>query len=345
MSQSYRNAAILFCSVLAACGTPTSDSTEPGAGLSDEPNAVQSTSVLAASNTWMQKRSLMPWRMYMAAGTINGVIYVVGGRGREDATLRRVDAYNVSTNTWSQVAPLPGARAHPNGASMINGKLYVTGGSNRDDKWTKTLFVYDPRTNSWTRKADMPRTSCDGDQGVIGGQLYVYTGCNASTNAGAVFFRYNPTTDSWVKRAAPPTDHANGAGTAVGGRFYLAGGYKECTECGEPGIFESSYDHHAYNPATNSWTTKAQLGVTRVGMAAAAMDGKLWFAGGIGWEFQTDEVRVYDPMTNMWTTKASMPIKATNGAAAMAGGKLFYIAGLEWLEPGDTPSWVYAYTP
>lgn len=306
----------------------------------------ESMTLLAASNTWATKPSLMPWRMYMAAGTINGVIYVVGGRGREGATLRRVDAYTVSTNTWSQVAPLPGARSHPNGASMINGKLYVTGGSNRDYKWTKTLFVYDPGTNSWTRKADMPRPSCDGDQGVIAGQLYVYTGCSISANMGAVFFRYNPTTDTWVKRAAPPNDHANGAGTAVGGRFYLGGGYRECTECGEPGITTNTYSFHAYNPASNSWTTKPSIASrTAVGMAAAAMNGKLFLAGGVGWEFQSDELQVYDPMTNTWTSKAPMPIQATNGAAAMAGGKLFYIAGLEWLEPTDTPSKVYAYTP
>jgi N-acetylneuraminic acid mutarotase len=312
----------------------------------ESPTAPEAEPALATSNTWMQKRSLTPWRMFMAAGTINGVIYVVGGRGRESATLRRVDAYHVTTNTWSQVAPLPAARARPNGASMINGKLYVTGGSNRDYKWTKTLFVYDPGTNSWTRKADMPRPSCDGDQGVIAGQLYVYTGCPISANMGAVFFRYNPATDTWVKRAAPPTDHFSGAGTAVGGRFYLGGGYRECTECGEPGITINTYSFHAYNPSTNTWATKPSIAShTASGMAAAAMNGKLWFAGGVGWEFQSDELQVYDPMANTWVSKAPLPIQASSGAAAMAGGKLFYISGLEWLEPTDTPSWVYAYTP
>lgn len=340
------NAVILFglCSALAACDR---NPTEPAAVMSQATDsATQSMSLLAASNTWATKRSLMPWRMFMPAGTINGIIYVVGGRGRDGVTFGRVAAYNVATNSWSQVASLPSPRAHLNGASVINGKLYVTGGSNRYNAWTKTLYVYAPATNSWTRKADMPRVSCDGDQGVIGGQLYVYTGCYASANMGAVFFRYNPATDTWIKRAAPPTDHANGAGTAVGGRFYLGGGYRECTECGEPGIITNTYSFHAYNPATNTWTTKPSIASrTAIGMAAAAMDGKLFLAGGVGWEFQSDELQFYDPIANTWVSKARMPIQATNGAAAMAGGKLFYLAGLEWLEPTDTPSKVYAYTP
>ena len=236
-----------LCILLAACdsGQPT----DPGrSALSDAiPTDLQSL-----SNNWVAKRSLAPGRILIAAGAINGLIYVVGGRRvdpitGEVRTVARVDAYNVATNTWSQVASLPGPREEPNGASVINGKLYVTGGRSSvatefQFTPTKTLFVYNPGTNRWTRKADLPQAGCGGVQGVIEGQLYVYlppvgggTLCHGFSEMG-LFFRYNPSTDTWMRRAAPPSDHKDGAGRVINNRLYLAGGWRlsPCGVNGEP---------------------------------------------------------------------------------------------------------------
>lgn len=152
-----------FCTVLAACDSaPPTDPTTPGSF------EIAGADPQSLSNSWAAKRSLSPDRQLMVAGTINGIIYVVGGQHIDWNTFRtrllaRVDAYNVATDTWSQVASMPGAREALNGASVINGRLYVTGGRSSAltpegfYKPTKTLFVYDPGTNRWTRKADMPQ--------------------------------------------------------------------------------------------------------------------------------------------------------------------------------------------
>jgi N-acetylneuraminic acid mutarotase len=346
-------AAILsgLCFALAGCDrAPTSDLTEPEAVTSEAAGAAtQSTSQLIASNTWATKRSLSPWRRSMAAGTISGTIYVVGGRRRDLSALARVDAYNVAANTWSQVASIPSARVEPNGATVIQGKLYVAGGLNRDGRSTKTLFVYDPGTNSWSRKADMPQAGgCGGAQGVISGQLYVYTGCYAAGNMGRVFFRYNPTNNSWVTRAAPPVDHRSGAGGVVDGQFYLAGGFKPfaCGVNGQPAECDEVHRQlDVYNPATNTWMTRAPMLRIRSGMAAAMLKGKLFVAGGSE-EIESAKLEVYDPMTNRWTMKAPMPNGTSDGAAAVAGGKLFFIAGVDFQSSNaGFPSKVYAYTP
>jgi N-acetylneuraminic acid mutarotase len=339
-----------LCTALGACDTggPT-DTPEPVAeAVGAEPQNV--------SNTWAVKRSLAPARIFMAAGAINGIIYVVGGRRVDPSTneirvIARVDAYSVATNTWSQVASLPGPREEPNGASVINGKLYVTGGrsnvvSNFLFKATKTLFVYDPGTNRWTRKADMPHAGCAGVQGVIDGQLYVYVPpigggafCDGSSETG-LFFRYNPSTDTWMRRAAPPSDHKEGAGRVINNRFYLAGGWKlsPCAVNGEPTFCdELSAQLDVYNPASNTWATKARLPGIESGMAAAVLNGKLFLVGGYGRasEGALDNVDAYNPMTNMWMAKAPLPVGSNNGAAATVGGRIFYVAGTQ----------VYAYTP
>ena len=344
----HTNKAIIFglCSALAACSQdPTAIPAEPEAVMAEAGAATQSTNLLQASNTWTTKQSLFPWRQSMAAGTINGIIYVVGGRRQSQdppfivTPIARVDAYRVATNTWSQVASLPGVRVRPNGASVINGKLYVSGGLNKDFRSTKTLFVYDPKTNSWMRKADMPFAGCGGIQGVIGGQLYVYMPCHGSSNVGVVF-RYDPATNMWVNRAAPPTDHIFGAGGVINGKFYLAGGLNKAL--------------HVYDPASNTWMTRAPMSASRSSMAAAVLDGKLFLVGGEGWpsDYPLSTVEVYDPMTNRWTMKAPLPIGTAEGAAARAGAKIFYISGVVHELGGGTkqpwapgPSEVYAYTP
>jgi N-acetylneuraminic acid mutarotase len=337
---------------LAACNhDPTNIPTESDVANAEAGVVAGSTNLAQASNTWMKKQSLFPWRQSMAAGTINGIIYVVGGRRQSPdypytvTPLARVDAYRVATNTWSQVGSLPGIRMKPNGASAINGKLYVSGGLNRDFRSTKTLFVYDPKMNSWMRKADMPLAGCGGIQGVIGGQLYIYmpprgTGCfDASSDLGVVF-RYNPTTNTWVRRAAPPIDHENGVGGVINGKFYLAGGNNNTL--------------HVYDPTSNTWMTRAPMSASRSGMAAAVLDEKLFLVGGEGWpsDYPLSTVEVYDPVTNRWTMKAPLPIGTVAGAAAMAGAKIFYISGVVHDLGGGTkqpwapgPSEVYAYTP
>jgi N-acetylneuraminic acid mutarotase len=291
----------------------------------------------------------------MAAGALNGIIYVVGGRRVDPSTsevriIARVDAYNVATNTWSQVASLPGPREEVNGASVINGKLYVTGGRSNVVtpeflfKATRTLFVYDPGTNGWTRKADMPHAGCAGVQGVIGGELYVYlppvgggAPCGGSPEMG-LFFRYNPATDTWMRRAAPPSDHKDGAGRVIDNRLHLGGGFRlsPCAVNGEPTFCdELSRQLDVYNPATNTWETKAALPYIWGGMAAAVLNGKLFLVGGYGSEFALANVEAYDPLTNRWRAKAPLPVGSTGGAAATVGSRIFYISGTQ----------VYAYTP
>jgi N-acetylneuraminic acid mutarotase len=325
-----RNVALLvgLCLALAACDrTPAGDLTEPTADGSDAAVTTEGVSLLAAANTWTTKRSLSPARSAMAAAKINGIIYLVGGHRGDGTALARVDGYTIATNTWSQVRSLPAARVEPNGATMINGKLYVSGGRNSNGNLTRTLFVYDPGSNSWTRKADMPRGGgCGGAQGVISGKLYVYTGCYSSTG---VFFRYSPTTDTWATLPAPPTDHKTGAGGVINGKFYLAGGFTAlgCTIGGVPAQCDDLDDAlDVYDPATDSWTTKASMLTKRSGMAAAVMDGKLFVVGGSE-EFTVAKLEVYDPGTNAWTMKAPLPTAESDGAATMAGSRIFFISG------------------
>jgi N-acetylneuraminic acid mutarotase len=331
MSQTPNTITILALgSVLAACGgAPTRELTAPD----NEPGLTEAAALLAP-NTWATKRSTLTARAQAQGGTIDSIIYVVGGISSA-VPRRTVEGYNVRANTWSTRAPLPNARTALNGASAIDGRLYVTGGRNSSFALTKTVYAYNPATNSWLRRADMPQTGCCGAQGVIAGQLYVYT-FRAGASPGHQFFRYNPATNTWVTRAAPPTRHANPAAGVIGGRFYLAGGTSNGTAATRP--------LHVYNPATNSWTTRAPMSQPQARATSAVISQKLFVAGGVdSFGATQDTLRVYDPVANTWTRKARMPTKRADPAGAAANGLLYVIGGIT--SSGDTTRRVEAYTP
>ena len=326
-----------LCFALTACeGALSRDLTGPesDAGTLD----AQSVSLLAASNTWTATHSLLQRRAYMVAGTINNIIYVVGGYSPTGAVppffwTSTVQAYNVATNSWSLKKSLPAPRAQLHGASVINGRLYVTGGGNSAGVPTKTLFVYTPATNTWSRKADLPQAGWNGAQGVIAGLLYVYVGRTQNQEDG--FFRYNPTTNTWIRLAPPPTEHSNPAVGVIGGKFYLAGGQTSVA-------ISKALD--VYNPATNTWTTKAPMPEPRSNMASTVINGRLFVASGIvDGVGKVATALAYNASTNTWATKASMPAVRADAAGAAANGLFFVIGGLD--QSDQILTTVRAYTP
>ena len=66
-------------------------------------------------------------------GAIDGTLYVAGGEGNTAATsgvFANVEAFTASTNTWTQLAPMPDPK-HGVGGSVWNGALYLCGGADR----------------------------------------------------------------------------------------------------------------------------------------------------------------------------------------------------------------------
>lgn len=314
-------AAVLISVTVASCG---GDSTQPNPA---EMPALRAPEAVADSGTWTTKRQIWPPRYRMAAGTVDNTIYVAGGWLWLGSETARVDAYNVATNTWSQVKSLPSLRLEPFGLSAINGKLYLAGGSRRENAdQSRDLFEYTPATNTWVRKRPLPPFTgpyCEGGaQGVIGGRLYIYVPCSA-TKPGGEFFRYNPATDKYAVLPSPPATHSRGGAGVVNGKFYLASGL------GPRGL--ATRQLHVYDPATNAWTAKARLPATRFRPASAVLQGKLFLIGGQlgGIDHGDNTLTWYDPATNTWAEGPPMPTPRFASAGASASGSVYVIGGAD----------------
>ena len=57
-------------------------------------------------------------------------------------------AFNIATNSWTMLAPLPQALALP-GSGAIDGKLYIASGNNGGNE-LDTLYIYDIASNTWS---------------------------------------------------------------------------------------------------------------------------------------------------------------------------------------------------
>jgi N-acetylneuraminic acid mutarotase len=281
---------------------------------------------------------MLPERTNVAIATVTNtagesIVYTIGGVNPYNVPLTTVRAYNVAMNTWALARALPVPLAGTNGAGVINGKIYVTGGYSDHEgvfPW-KTVYMYNPTTNTWTKKRDMPSIDLGyGDKeypagggvtGVLNGTLYVVSGAFYAYEPWgyfeayhSLFFRYNPGTDQWTTLPPPfagiPTVSPY-AGGVIAGKFYVMAG--------------SPYTHDSYlavyDPASNRWTAKTALRLSRPGAGTATLAGKLYVIGGRRYNAALDAMDtldktfVYDPTTDLWTTRASMPSPRTGLAA------------------------------
>ena len=287
---------------LVAC---SENSTEPATTGSAPSN--RSTALTA--NAWIARRDLVPARFELATAAVTNtqgqwIVYAIGGRRTSDnVASRKVNAYNVATNTWSHKALFPLALGSSNGAGVINGKLYVSGGIRNSEQRSRHLYMYDPVSDMWTKKASMPTPGSAGVTGVIGGQLYVLTGCTGHAFCNPfpflAFYRYDPLTDKWTTLGIPRSLHREGMGGVIGGKFYVVGGH-------HTNLLE------VYDPATGQWTDRATMPEERYRGAAAVVGTKLYVFGGVmqtegGHEEMVATTHVYNAATDTWAERAPMP--------------------------------------
>lgn len=115
----------------------------------------------------------------------------------------------------------------------------------------------------------------------------------------------------WVALAPMPEARQEIAAAEVGGKIYAVGG-----------LVGRANAVDAYDPATNHWTSAANLPAGTDHAWAVALDGRLYVGGGT-----SNRVFSYDPAVDAWTEVASSAfVHGGTPAAAVIGGRI-YVAG------------------
>src|ERR1043166_4770649 len=194
-----------------------------------------------------------------ALGTDN-MLYLARGQTADmvPTVYDQVSRYDYTTNTWSNVAPLP----VPLGQGTIgawNGKIYVAGGFIGGTSVTNALRIYDIASNTWTSGANMPTNpGVEAAAGaVVNGKFYVMGG-DDFTNGLNTTFIYDIATNTWSMGTTLPDNRTNTYGTAYSGLIYVYGGVILPD-------FTTTDTLLRYDPVANSWTNLGSAGTAGLG--------------------------------------------------------------------------------
>ena len=267
--------------------------------------------LMAQQGEWDRRASLIEANSEMAVAELEGKIYVMGGYPSTRVSVRTVQVYDTSTDTWSLTTPLPRPINHPM-ASSVNGKLYFIGGqisASGSGPFLDTAYEFDPATEEWTARADMPTSRGGGVSAVIDDKIYVVGG---RPPRGHDFAVYDPAEDTWTTLPDMPTDRNHLAAAAIDGKMYVVGG-----RFGAGFSSRMTNALEVYDPETNEWSPAAPMPTIRGGLNAVAANGCLHVFGGEGSSGMFDEHEVYDPFTDTWYSMDDMPT-AVHGVTGMA---------------------------
>jgi N-acetylneuraminic acid mutarotase len=194
--------------------------------------------------------------------------------------------------------------------------------------------VVDAGENEWTSMAPMPTARGGLGVAVVNGKIYAIGGVNNDTQL-AVNEEYDPATDTWKDRAAMPTARSGFAIAVYQSKIYAIGGAVGNGEnVGFTGVNE------VYDPATNTWETKASMPTPRADLGANVANGTIyliggkeyWGAGPLYHELDVNEA--YDPVSDSWTTEMQMPVPVFGYASAVVDGKIYVFGGARQLLEG-----------
>jgi hypothetical protein len=155
---------------------------------------------------------------------------------------------------------------------------------------------------------------------------------------------YDPATNTWTERAQAPHHHHGGVARAINGKLYVAGGMTRYWEDAAPRPLTWA-ELDVYDPATNTWTTKAPMPAPRSYGAAGVIDGKLYVAGGWTVDEDSSGLEAYNPATNTWEARADMPTARSGIGAAVVNGILYVLGGTLQVDDSDVIRTNEAYAP
>ncbi len=325
--------------------------------------------------TWQPRARLTRPRGHAAGIVLGGYIYLIGGVIRHDPVqidVAMVDRYDVARDRWEVVADLPRPRSHTEAAAFTrDGLIYVAGGRSlpTGTRSVGDLVVYDPEVNQWMfdrelpvgllapialpigdslilglgaieglgldsarfwsaplhwdRRlgAPLPMVIDEAAAGAIGDRLYLVGHAADSTVR-----RYHLGTNEWEQPVARrPALGFSHAAEVLGGRLYLMGGSREAH-----GVLQ------VFDPSMDQWSFGADLPFRAAGSASAAIDGRLFVAGGLDRKAPVGVAARYDPESDQWVTLAPMPLPRGLAGSGTDGRRWYVFGGRGGGAEGDS---------
>ncbi|MEO0010014.1 MAG: kelch repeat-containing protein, partial [candidate division WOR-3 bacterium] len=248
----------------------------------------------------------------------HNMMYMIGGDPQGYYGVAYNQRFNPVTNTWTNMADMPGARTWLDGEGSycrhLN-KIYIAGGYTGSAN--NNMWEYDIATNTWSAKATMPSAtlaygSCIWNDSLI----YILGGAGPSLSGSNVVQVYNVNRNTWATATSMPEAGDMGSACIVGDTIFITNFYNRQSgslwSTGRKGVINSS------NPLSITWsnlptsipTLGFNGGTTELGGWVYRLGGFAGLSGGAhkrGWRYQ--------PSTGQFETLPWLPSPPNNGVA------------------------------
>lgn len=299
------------------------------------------------SGVWTQGANVITSR-YEAAGTFyqnisSAYLFFTGGDSNGNAAIVSYnDRYNVFTNTWQRMAPIP-VGVYYASSTCLKDSMYVIGGMTSSQFLSEVnlLQKYDINSNTWSNRTNLPVTIASSR--VISYQdslIYSFGGVtNGTSTSTNLVFLYNSFSNSW-RNATPLPQTGNGFACSISGdTIVIVGLYYQFTTPALVGLINQT------NRSQITWT----VGANYPGTSKNRWNASPWGCKGIicgpgspSGFITTNECYVYSPGLNIWSQQPNIPVttcSSTCGSFLINGiGKYVVASGLALTPPYSIPN-------
>jgi N-acetylneuraminic acid mutarotase len=285
--------------------------------------------------TWTSGATAPLGRYEGLSTAVDGRLYVFGGfytTGSIDAT-DRCDAYDPATNSWMRLASLPEPITHTALAYDGRGYLYLAGGfvGTHPGPITDHVWRYHIASNTWSAGPALPSPRGAGMLVCRGRTLHFFGGAARITGTTVQDFAEHLTLDldapapAWVQRAPLPNPRNHLGGAVLNGKVYAIGGQLLDNEA-----TGNQADVHEYDPATDTWTTKASMPrpLSHISATVLPLNNRLIVVSGVtNATGAVANIVEFDPVANVWREITPLPAPRHSPMAGLAGGRLVVSGG------------------
>ncbi len=291
--------------------------------LITEPPVVDSCAWNALANSALSK-------VEAQSAKVNGKLYVLAGFLAGLKITGATEIYDPVADSWSTGAPMPTPVTHM-GAATVGDDIWIVAGfvGNHPGVATAKVQIYNTVTNTWRAGPDLPNPRGSGAAVYHNGQLHFFGGLlpDRKTDVGEHYvLDVTDISTGWQAAASLPNPRNHLSGASVGGLVYAIGG-----QYGHDAGVDDQKFLDAYDPATDTWTRKADLPSDRSHFEPGTMvhNGKIIIVGGRRGNFFFADITEYDPATDTWTERCPLPEKLLAPAAKTFGDRLVVANGGE----------------
>jgi len=245
------------------------------------------------------------------------VIFVCGGR--------KALCYLPHENTWYKLRNTMFAHQE-HAVVQCKDKVLIFDDLEVGPGQSQAIEYYMPSTDCWgTMQTGLPCNSFS-TLSVLNGDVYA-----TDVDTEGAIYQYCPVKNNWKQVKEPLTVRFGTCSVSDGTHLYIIGGTStddETSDRGSPTV-------ERYDPSTDSWEEVAAMNEERHDAFGAAMNGKIYVAGGfckfgsIGLCVVLDTCEVYNASTNEWEVMSELNVPRHSANMVCFKGVLYVIGGIQ----------------